>query len=383
MSLSPEFSRLVVPIGILVMPFAAVLLRYVTLHGTDEVQTRQWIRFLGVNHAFCLATLVVWCTFWSTHLADGIPWPFFWITPLANSFFVHLTSRAINRAVLARRWSIADLLKQVLWASAHPTSTLLMIAIGFYGMFERRIFSIVWFPLAGAVALVATAMLRYVQGFRRRRVKSGTVYVTTMRMAKRVGVRIERVYVVPAGKGKLTNAFGSALSIAITDNFGEYLNGPDLDYVIGHELAHAKNRHTRNEFILVVALFSILSVFSFIVAPLVPRYQPGLVLFDLLAAILTYYAISRRFEYEADLDALRFTGDPEAGIRALAALYEKTGAAVERSTFSELFATHPNLLNRVSAIARFGNIPSSRVSQIFAESGIAATDVSTAQLSHR
>jgi hypothetical protein len=69
-----------------------------------------------------------------------------------------------------------------------------------------------------------------------------------------------------------------------------------------------------------------------------------------------------------------FTGNPEAGMRALAALYVKTGTPIERNGFIELFMTHPNLLRRISAIACVGHIPETRVSEILFESGILGRD---------
>ena len=96
--------------------------------------------------------------------------------------------------------------------------------------------------------MVGTIRLRIAQGMKLRSVKSGTLYGRAMHLARNAGAKLKRVYVVPPGRGDLTNAFGSSESIAMTDNFGEYLHGPQLDFVIGHELAHAKNKHTRKKF---------------------------------------------------------------------------------------------------------------------------------------
>jgi hypothetical protein len=57
-------------------------------------------------------------------------------------------------------------------------------------------------------------------------------------------------------------------------------------------------------------------------------------------------------------------------VRALAALYVKTGAPIERSQLLQLFMTHPNLLSRISAIAHAGHIPQTRVSEILFENGV-------------
>lgn len=365
-----DSSGLTFPIAILIVPFIAVLLRYFTLHGAEVQCAHSWMSFLGTNHVLCFAVLLTWCTLWETRLTDNRPWIIFWLAPIASSLLIRLTSRVLNKRMFSRKWTAGDILKQAWWATAHPTGTLLMMAIGFDGAFQRKTLSLVWFLAAGVVATVGTVLLRFAQGVRPRRVKSGTLYIRAMRMAKRVGVQIKRVYVVPSGKGNLANAFGSSASIALTDNFGEYLDGAELDDTIGHELAHAKNRHARKRFTAMVVLFCILITASFILAPQSPRYRSTLLFFNLLVPIFAYYAISRRFEYEADRDAVRFTGNAEAGICALAAVYAKAGAPIERSRFLELFATHPNILNRVFAISHLGNIPRNHVLEILADRGL-------------
>lgn len=84
------------------------------------------------------------------------------------------------------------------------------------------------------------------------------------------------------------------------------------------------------------------------------------------------YGVSRRFEYEADRDSALFSGNPEAAIRALVALYRKTGTPMERNRFLDLFTTHPGLRRRAFAIARVSGIPDKRVAQILSGSPLNA-----------
>lgn len=84
--------------------------------------------------------------------------------------------------------------------------------------------------------------------------------------------------------------------------------------------------------------------------------DPGLraiyVFFALLAMLLSYYHLSRRFEYDCDRKAVEYTNSPEALIRGLVALYEKTGAPMDCARVVELFMTHPSLIHRIEAIAQ-------------------------------
>jgi hypothetical protein len=211
-----------------------ILFRYFTLHGTEEQQAHTWLKSLGALDMLFLATVLVWCTLWDAHaVPGGAARILLWFVPLTSTVMFQMIAHRINRSILRRRWTTADLLKQTWWGTANPTITLLIIATGFYGILERRSLSIFWLLAAGAVALTGTIRLRSAQGMNARRVKSGTLYVRATHLAKKVGVKIARICVVPTGRGNLTNAFGSSRTIALTDNLGEYLHGPQLDYVIG------------------------------------------------------------------------------------------------------------------------------------------------------
>ena len=85
-----------------------------------------------------------------------------------------------------------------------------------------------------------------------------------------------------------------------------------------------------------------------------------------------FYYFSRRAEFEADREAVSFTGDPETAIRALTNLYQSISVPVRCSKLSELFQTHPSLTRRVLAIAQVGELPRDRLSKILKETGLLA-----------
>jgi Zn-dependent protease with chaperone function len=176
--------------------------------------------------------------------------------------------------------------------------------------------------------------------------------------------------VVPPGRGHLTNAFGLWRGIALTDNFGEYLSGPQLDFVIGHELAHVKGRHARKEFSLVLLLVVVLVGLSFGLSYAAAAFRPIVMLIVLLVPLLSVYSLSRYFEYSCDREAVDFTHDPESGLHALVNLYRMTGSPVKCSRVVELFMSHPSLINRLDGIARAGKIPVGRASAVLIEEGL-------------
>lgn len=162
----------------------------------------------------------------------------------------------------------------------------------------------------------------------------------------------------------MTNAYGMSNAIGLTDNLGKYLTKAQVDSVIAHELAHVKLRHARKHLLLVLGIFSMMTVllfrFSRYVLPLHALAQIA-VIFVPLAVI---YYFSRQFEYSADRVAVEFTGAPEVAIRGLMNLHKVDEVPMQSAKFSEFFMTHPSLARRVGAIARIGQIPAQQLSRI-------------------
>jgi len=357
-------------VAILLLPSVSMLFRYTSLRRDGPGRVTAWLRHRRSNHVMLLITLAVWCALWELPAVETLPHFLFWVLPILSAAVFEGASRSADRAILARTWTATDILRLTCWSTVAPPMALLMLAAGFHAIFEGRWIGLLWLVAAGIVAVVGPVGLRSAQGIKLRLVKSGNLYNRAFRLARKVGIDLKRVYVVPPGRGHLTNAFGLWRAIALTDNFGEYLNGPQLDFVIGHELAHVKGRHTRKKFSFILLLFAILSLLSFWLSPVTALLRPILILLVLLVPILVIHFISRYFEYSCDREALRFTNDPEAGLYALANLYRMTGSPVTCIALVELFMTHPSLTNRLEAIARAGEIPVGRVSAVLAEEGL-------------
>jgi Zn-dependent protease with chaperone function len=165
----------------------------------------------------------------------------------------------------------------------------------------------------------------------------------------------------------LTNAYGLSQSIAVTDNYGKFLNGPELDFVIGHELGHVKAQHGRKKLLIVGTVFAGIALACFFLPPILIPFRPLLDIPVMLSPVLTFYFFSRRFEYASDEAGLALTHDPENAIRALANLYRITQAPVHFDRLTELFMTHPPLTRRVRAIAESGAMPAERLSEVIDE----------------
>ena len=192
------------------------------------------------------------------------------------------------------------------------------------------------------------------------------------------------------------NAFASGLnekqySITVTQGLLDHLNDKEIEAVLGHELTHIRNGDVR---MLVIAVI-IAGVIGFF-AELLFRvmFQGGwgwgsggrssssdsdrgkgggaaiviaiaLVAVAWLLSVVIRFALSRKREYLADAGSVELTKDPDAMISALrkiegrGELQNATSAVMEmcidnpREGFADLFATHPSIESRVTALVQF------------------------------
>jgi Zn-dependent protease with chaperone function len=259
---------------------------------------------------------------------------------------------------------VRDLLRLAFWRTVSPTIALLFVATGFDEMYDRRLIGILWLLFAAILAMVATLRLRSAEGMKMQRVKSGELYKRAFAMAKDMGTPLKRVYVVPAGRGHLTNAYGLSESIAVTDNYGKFLNRAQLDFVIGHELGHVKEKHGRKKLLIVTIVFAAFALMCFFLPSSLISFRPVLDIFVMLVPILTFYFFSRRFEYAADKASVEFTHDTETAIHALANLYHFTQAPTHCDRVTELFLTHPAFVRRAGAIGEIGRMSAEKESKV-------------------
>jgi Zn-dependent protease with chaperone function len=279
-----------------------------------------------------------------------------------------------DKTVLGRTWTTGDILRLTLWRTVSPFASLLFVIAGLDAIYDRKLIGILWLVAAALSASVGTAFLRSAEGMKLRRVKSGELYKRAFVLAKNMGTRLQHVYVVPAGRGHLTNAYGLSQSIALTDNYGRFLNGAQLDFVIGHELAHVKERHGRKKLLILGTVYAGVALVCFKLPHMLFRFRPLLDIFLLLIPVLTSYYFSRRFEYAADAASVEYTHDAEAAIRGLANLHRLTQVPTDCGRLSELFLTHPAFTRRAWAIGESSRMPADRLSEVIHQARLRAAD---------
>lgn len=205
------------------------------------------------------------------------------------------------------------------------------------------------------------------------------------RISQAAGLPLPRLFVVPQPG---LNAFATGRNpqravVAVTEGLLSHLDGPELEGVLAHEMAHVKNRD-----ILVSAIAATLAGAIMLIADMArwaslfggfggrdgdERGNPLALLVAAivapLAALLVQMAISRSREYQADAIGAGLLGSGEGLARAL----EKLSAAgrvlpTEASPAAShvlivsplsggglfsLFSTHPPIEERIARLRRF------------------------------
>lgn len=340
---------MLIPVG------SSIWCRQLALAPKDADKAARWVAYRRVLHILELFTIPAWWSLTNRGAGFHLPASLVLLVPLSCAILVaQVVNYSSDSRLLDRKWRSSDVLRLATWSTISSPVSLLMVAEGIESMRNRSFVGVLWIVSAGISALVGTARLRSAEGMKPRAVKSGELYKRSLVLSKRMGVRLQRVCVVPFGRGRLTNAYGAWSMIAVTDDYGHWLDGSELDVVIGHELAHVKHKHGLKKLLAPAGMFALAAALTFFL----PRPAGGWrVLFNfsvILTPVMMSYLLSRRFEYAADRASLELTGDPEAAIRALSNMYQHVGVPAPRSRFQELFATHPNLSHRLEAIARFG-----------------------------
>ena len=178
----------------------------------------------------------------------------------------------------------------------------------------------------GSYWFSANLMLRMSHAHEIERRDDPKLFAIVEHVAERAGMPMPRVYVIDSQQ---PNAFATGRSpkhaaVAVTSGVRSLLTDRELRAVLGHELAHVRNRDTLTSAI-VATIASAISMIGFMGLWFGGGRRNGLlalvaVILAPIAAAVIQMAISRAREYQADRDGARFVQDPEALASALARL---------------------------------------------------------------
>jgi len=188
-------------------------------------------------------------------------------------------------------------------------------------------------------------------------VSLGVLRDRVFELARLLGVKLREFYVVPAHRARVANAAALASGhVVMSDFLLQRLGRKEADAVLAHELAHLRRGHPKW---LSVALFAAVMTPSVGGALWLTRHNPerlvnsifSLAPVALALGLLVFLALSRRFELDADADAVLLTREPEAMISALAKLTHMNLLPRAWGRWTARLLTHPSLEERTRAIA--------------------------------
>jgi Zn-dependent protease with chaperone function len=300
-----------------------------------------------------------WLAEISSTLADWIPPAAVWVICMVVSQPVHEKLRGLNR-------TRKELALQAIYSLCSALLPLLLLIKGVAAAARLDFRSLVLYVIASfLVRVIAGGRLRKLLGMQPQALSIGELRDAAFQMAHRLGVKLQQIYVIPAGKSQMANAFArSGNTIAFTDYLLERMTRREVNYILGHELTHLRLRHLRKLSTAIVGCV----VFCIVAQEWLGVFLPGSAFFRYAAFFVVVttgtYFWSRRFEFEADAGAVESTGDAPAAISALFKLASLNLHPLQWSKWSEKWLTHPSTLRRAQAIARRAGIPFERLAEI-------------------
>ena len=236
--------------------------------------------------------------------------------------------RRLNRiqslAVLVFMGGVLTLLGWLLWG---PPGMLMLVTVGVTGIMLNPSTSPRWvMRLYGAERLSPD--------------RAPSLWRALSILSQRAGLRaVPSLYYVPS---RVLNAFAvgapHSSAIALTDGLIRQLNIRELLGVLAHEMSHIVNNDLwvmglADLFSRTTSILSLLGQFLLILnlplvligAATISWWAILLLIFAPNLSALAQLALSRTREYDADLNAVRLTGDPQGLMSALAKIEELQG----------------------------------------------------------
>ncbi|HEV2396627.1 MAG TPA: M48 family metalloprotease [Candidatus Sulfotelmatobacter sp.] len=214
-------------------------------------------------------------------------------------------------------------------------------------------------------------------------------------MAGKLGVGVNQIYIVPASKGQVANAYAARNRIVMfTDYLLEHLNRREVDGVAAHELAHLRYKHPSKLGVALLAAIFLPQYFSWLVRTVMSlvtsllsslpdagmRFSmhfwrvfgmferwPERNLVLIMIGMACFYLLSRHFENVADATAVRLTGDAEAQITGILKVSRLGLVPIRWGKATETWVTHPSTFNRVQRMAKAGGLAAERLQQILSQ----------------
>jgi Zn-dependent protease with chaperone function len=387
-------------------PSALILwmrVRALHLHTTDRAGA--WFSYIRTQHLCLTGALLVWIgggystrglftSIMSAAWGSGsfraaiVSLLYIFLPPLTVLVVSVLASYRVLVEVRQVSWTFRDFL-QLQFAQV---GMVIFPILGIYGGIQL-LGSLPWLALT-TIALsilmlpLSVHIRRKLTGAYPEPVTSGEFHDRIFLLARRAGVTLKSIFVMPSGKLPVANAFAAGNGIVmVTDYILQKLSRREIEAVAAHEIGHLQYKHPQKlagAFVGIILLpMMVRSLFPAVI-DLVLLLLPGRTNWGLLGSedalfspaldfviagicLVGFYALSRRFERIADARSVTLTDDPEALITAFVKLSLLNLTPMQWGRASGALTTHPSTLKRVARIARLGNVPEERLQQLLSE----------------
>ncbi len=228
-----------------------------------------------------------------------------------------------------------------------------------------------WSLLFGFVLTIACLLcIRRISRGRSTPLAEGDLRKRTFEAAARAGVKLRGISIATSPTPRPPFAMATRWGVVVLNQgLLTSLSRREVDAVVCHELSHlgpAKRSALTGVYVLLVV--SILGI----------QWFPNFANFVPLVLLALYFMIKawrRSGEWKADLDSVRWSGDPEAMITGLTRVSRAHGMPLEWGAPISWMMAHPPTMERIRAIARAGAISDERIVELLEESRREPTDL--------
>ena len=291
----------------------------------------------------------------------------YFVPPALATVLCHLLSHKVFTRVRGMDWSPAEVARQALWSQASFLAPIFFLLLGLTSLRSNPSLAAGCIILGFVAWQVCARRSSRAQRWTPQALTTGGLRDRIFDLAARAGVPLKQIYILPAGKGQMANAFArSDNAILLSDSLPRHLNEREVASIVAHELAHLKEGHPRSlAFTFGVTVFAAVVVASVVgKAADMQRWTPALFSAAIGAAMLVSHYVSRGYERHADALAITLTRDPEAFITALAKLARLNVQPMHWGGWDDAWSTHPSTAGRVRRLAEYGGVPPERLREL-------------------
>ena len=171
----------------------------------------------------------------------------YFVPPALATVLCHLLSHKVFTGVRGMEWSPAEVARQALWSQASFLAPIFFLLLGLTNIRSNPSLAAGCIVLAFAAWQVCARRSSKAQRWAPQALTTGGLRDRIFELAARAGVPLKQIYILPAGKGQMANAFARGdNAILISDSLPRHLDEREVGAIVAHELAHLKEGHPRS-----------------------------------------------------------------------------------------------------------------------------------------